>query len=54
LQLWDTLGNGEVRYQITIPYLVRNLLLDSRRTIAVGEPVQTRTGDMNQLDGVPL
>lgn len=51
LQLWDMLGNGEVHYQITIPYLVRNLLLDSRRTIGVGEPVQVRTFDMNRLDG---
>ncbi len=51
LQLWDMLGNGEAHYQITIPYLVRNLLLDSRRTIGVGEPVQVRTFEMNRFDG---
>lgn len=51
LQLWDMLGTGELHYQITIPYLVRNLLLDSRRTVAVGEPVQARTLDMHRFDG---
>ncbi len=52
LQLWDMLGNGEIHYQITIPYLVRNLLLESRRTMPVGEPVQVRTADMRRLNGV--
>jgi hypothetical protein len=52
LQLWDMLGNGEVHYQITIPYLVRSLLLDSRRTLATGEPVQSRTLEMYEFDGV--
>lgn len=52
LQLWDMLGNGEVHYQVTIPYLVRNLLLDSRRTLATGEPVQSRTLEMYELDEV--
>lgn len=52
LQLWDMLGNGHVHYQITIPYLVRNLMLDSRRTLSVNEPVQSRTADMNRYQGV--
>lgn len=52
LQLWDMLGNGELRYQITLPYLVRNLMLESRRVMPVGEPVQVRTADMQRLDGV--
>lgn len=53
LQLWDTLGNGDGRYQISIPYLVRNLLIDSARTRTLGEPVQVRTADMQVLGGVP-
>ena len=54
LQLWDMLGNGEVHYQITIPYLVRNLWLDSRRTLPEAEVVQSRTADMNRYEGVAL
>jgi hypothetical protein len=50
LQLWDTLGNGELHYQITIPYLVRNLLLASRQIRGTGEPVQVRTADMQRLE----
>lgn len=53
LQLWDTLGNGDGRYQISIPYLVRNLFIDSTRTRTLGEPVQVRTADMQVLEGVP-
>lgn len=51
LQLWDMLGNGELRYQITLPYLVRNLMLESRRVIPINEPVQVRTADMQRFDG---
>lgn len=53
LQLWDMLGTGELHYQITIPYLVRNLVLESRRLMPVGQPVQVRTADMQRFDGVP-
>ena len=53
LQLWDTLGNGELHYQITIPYLVRNLLLASRQIRGVDEPVQVRTADMQRLEVTP-
>jgi hypothetical protein len=49
LQLWDTLGNGDGRYQISIPYLVRNLFIDSARTRTLGEPVQVRTADLQVL-----
>lgn len=49
LQVWDTLGSGGVTYQITIPYLVRNLVIESRRQLAVGEPVQTRISDMQRI-----
>jgi hypothetical protein len=50
LQVWDMLGTGDLHYQITIPYLVRNLMIESRRVIPVGEPVQVRTMDMQQLE----
>lgn len=49
LQVWDMLGNEDVRYQITIPYLVRNLMLDSQRTYTEGAPVQIRTLDMQRI-----
>lgn len=53
LQLWDMLGGeGVFPYQITIPYLVRNLLLESRRVMSVGELVQVRTADLQRLNGV--
>ncbi len=53
LQLWDMLGGeGVFPYQITIPYLVRNLLLESRRVMPVGNPVQVRTANMQRLNGV--
>ena len=50
LQLWDTLGDGDGRYQISVPYLVRNLFIDSTRTRTLGEPVQIRTADMQVLE----
>lgn len=51
LQLWEILGR-EIQYQITIPYLVRNVVLESRRVMPVGEPVQVRTADVQRLAGV--
>lgn len=54
LELWDMLGNGELYYQISIPYLVRNLEIDSRRVHEFGAPVQIRTSDMQRLDGARL
>ncbi|HLV35076.1 MAG TPA: DUF4255 domain-containing protein [Spirillospora sp.] len=50
LQLWDMLGNGDLHYQISIPYIVRNLLIESHRTDAPAADVQIRTLDMNRLD----
>ncbi|MEM6353987.1 MAG: DUF4255 domain-containing protein [Cyanobacteria bacterium J06639_14] len=51
LQLWDTLGDGDGRYQISIPYLVRNLFIDSTRSRTLGAPVQVRTADIQALTG---
>lgn len=50
LQVWDMLGTGDLHYQITIPYLVRNLMIKSRLVIPVGEPVQVRTMDLQRLE----
>lgn len=49
LQVWDTLGSGGVQYQITIPYLVRNLMIDSNRTTADGADVRSRVMDMQRM-----
>jgi hypothetical protein len=51
LQLWDVLGNGELQYQISVPYLARNVFIDSRRMSELGEPVQIRTADMQRVNG---
>jgi hypothetical protein len=39
-RIWETLGQN--RYQLSIPYLVRNLRLASRDSMTEGEPVQER------------
>lgn len=52
LQLWDMLGNGDLYYQISIPYLVRQVEIDSRRLSQPGEPIQIRTLDLQRFDGV--
>jgi hypothetical protein len=51
LQLWEMIGNGDQYYQISIPYLVRNVRIDSRRTNELGEPVQVRTSDLRRING---
>ncbi|MFQ6030557.1 MAG: Pvc16 family protein, partial [Dehalococcoidia bacterium] len=51
LQLWEMLGNGDSHYQICIPYLARNIRIDSRRLTEASEPVQVRTSDMRRFDG---
>lgn len=54
LQVWDTLGAGGVQYQITIPYLVRNLMIESNRTMTEGPVVKSRVADMRRLEEVAL
>jgi hypothetical protein len=49
LHLWEVLGNGEVHYQPSIPYVARALMLESRRDMPAGEPVQVRTLDMQRI-----
>lgn len=51
LQLWDMLGNGNAFYQVSIPYVVRNVGVESRLIDDVGAAVQVRTLDMQRYDG---
>lgn len=49
LQLWDMLGNGDLYYQISIPYVARNILIESHRADTLAADVQIRTLDMQRL-----
>lgn len=49
LHLWELLGNGEIHYQTTIPYVVRALTIDSSRNLPTAEPVQVRTFDLHRI-----
>jgi hypothetical protein len=53
LHLWDLLGvqsSAEFCYQISVPYLVRNVYIESPHDRTMGEPVQIRTLDMQRLE----
>lgn len=52
LQLWDMLGNGDLYYQVSLPYLVRQVNVESRRSSDPADAVQIRTLDMRRYDGV--
>lgn len=49
LQVWDTLASGGAQYQITIPYLVRNVMIESGRKLEIAQPVQSRTNVVGRL-----
>jgi hypothetical protein len=51
LHLWENLPN--VHYQLSIPYLARNVRLHSDRLLSVGQPVQERTFDYRKVDDEP-
>ncbi|PZV06025.1 MAG: hypothetical protein DCF32_10400 [Leptolyngbya sp.] len=51
LQLWEALGHGELPYQISIPYLLRSVVIDSPWVLDDGPPVQSRTLDMQRVVG---
>lgn len=51
LQLWETLGHGEMPYQISIPYLARSVVIDSSWVLTEEPPVQSRTLDMQCVGG---
>ena len=50
LQLWDILGNGDLFYQISIPYIVRNVHIESHRLDDSTTVVQTRALDIQRLE----
>ena len=50
LRIWETLTQN--MYQLSVPYLARNVRIESRETIpVVGERVQERTSDYRQWHG---
>jgi hypothetical protein len=53
LHLWEVLSGEDTSYQISIPYVVRAVQLESRREQPEGEPVQVRSLGMGVLEGGP-
>lgn len=49
-RIWDVLGQS--RYQLSMPYLARNVLIASQRPMAEGAPVQERRTDWAVLEGL--
>lgn len=47
LHLWELLGTPT--YQLSIPYVVRNLRIESHRELVVAAPVQDRVTDFHRL-----
>lgn len=45
--LWESLAENE--YQLSIPYMARNLFIESRQKMTEGEPVQERIYDAGEL-----
>lgn len=50
LQLWDQLGDGELYYHLSIPYIARAVSIESQRTQDEHDPVQVRTLNMQHYD----
>ena len=50
--LWETLG--QTKYQLSIPYTIRHLALESTRLMPAGGPVQERQFDMAKFSPDPL
>jgi hypothetical protein len=49
LRIWETLNTSG--YALSIPYLVRSVMIDSERETASGEPVQERVFPIEDLSG---
>ncbi|MEX1020451.1 MAG: DUF4255 domain-containing protein, partial [Litorilinea sp.] len=49
LTLWDMLGHHERYYQISIPYVARNIYIESHRVEEAGTDVQIRTLDLRRM-----
>ena len=48
MRIWDALRNTD--YQLSIPYIARNVRIGSRQRITRGEPIQQRSFDMARYD----
>jgi hypothetical protein len=46
-RIWEVIVNNA--YQISVPYVVRNVKIESELTVATGEPVQERLLDIREL-----
>lgn len=46
-RIWDILGEA---YRLSVPYLVRNVRIESEQTIPTAEPVQERVFDLLDLE----
>jgi hypothetical protein len=50
LRLWQDLVQHE--YQLSVPYVARNIYIESRQVLVGGPPVQRRTTDYRDLSSV--
>ena len=48
LHLWELLGSGT--YQLSVPYVARNVRIESSRELVAAAPVQERITDYGRLD----
>ena len=48
LHLWELLGSGH--YQLSVPYVARNLRIESQRELVTAAPVQDRITDYGRWD----
>jgi hypothetical protein len=46
--IWEVIVNNA--YQISVPYVARNVRIESQQLLSVGRPIQERTFDMRQLE----
>jgi hypothetical protein len=49
LHLWELLGSG--RYQLSVPYVARNIRIESQRELITAAPVQERITDYATVAG---
>jgi len=49
LHLWELLGTGH--YQLSVPYVARNLRIESPHALVAAAPVQDRVTDYGRSDG---
>lgn len=49
LDLWERVSSSKLPMQVSVPYVVRAVTIDSRRLLTVAEPVQARGLDMHDV-----